>query len=52
MKLHDDVRLDESVAVQMPLVSPAGKNAPEAGTHVTYATFTLSLACGVNASIF
>lgn len=46
VKLHDEELFAASVAVQVTVVTPNGKFAPEAGTHVTVAP-QLSVAVGV-----
>ena len=47
VKLHDDVLLDESVAVQVTVVTPLLKVEPEAGAHATVgAGVQLSVAVG------
>lgn len=46
VKLHDAVFPAESVAVQVTVVTPAGKTDPEAGLHTMLDTAQLSDAVG------
>jgi hypothetical protein len=47
VKVQDAVLLEASVAVQVTVVVPSGKQVPDAGVHTTVAPGQLSLAVGV-----